>query len=237
MKKAGLDAKRAGEVFRNDDWFRWPTPDGEWSIRLRWGLIDHRVECIGVELWRGAQPDPTEAVLGEAGVALDLNNHGIRWQAHRGSRGPQAITSLRELPLGVIVQQRRAHLLLRTENTTKAIADDAEAFPARADEYAAESRDGLGRSVAGKRGRRPLPASDYLKVAGVYLKALNEGKPPLQAVMKEFWVAERGAGRRIKKAEELGFLAPTSPGRPHGPGPLFSAERLDAILRGGARDE
>lgn len=200
-----LDLRRSGELVRNGDWFRWPDDAGDWSLRLRWAEVDGLVECVGLEAWRGARPDPRasfDCPNPECGEKLDYRAP-TKFAAHRGGSGPQPISSLRDLPIGQIVRQQRADLDLDGESFDYSVDLGTEEWPADRDDqwpYVTDTVD------ARAPGRPRLPALHYLEVAQVYIHAEANGDPPTAAVMDRFTLSRRGAGRALAEAQRLGFL-------------------------------
>lgn len=207
-------ARRRGEVFRNGEWFDWPTPDGTWSIRLVWGDVDGLMECIGAEIWRGARPNDTGT------------SRPTTWVAPPESSGPQPISSLRSLPIGQIIRRQRLEVSRRQRATATALASavdtDPDAYPDGLLDYVEESADRITRRSAG----RPAYAdSHYLEVARVYLQAPDH---PRKAVVERFHLSDRGASRAIEQAEQLGFLSKAARrGAIRQAGPNYVEEILD----------
>lgn len=212
---------RNGEVLRRGDWIRWPGADGDWTLRLTWGEVaGSRVECIGVEIWRGAQPDPTDAGCDDRPPPP--------WVAHPGFDEPQPITSLRNLPMAQIVRQQRAVTLRRQEMSKAATAEwPTDLAPTGLDDHIDETLEAF---TNASRGRPAFPDEHYLQIARTYIENADT---PRRAVMERFHLSARGASRAIERAEGLGFLSHAGRrGALRQPGPRYRwTEKSDHVQR------
>ena len=81
--------------------------------------------------------------------------------------------------------------------------------------YRVEGVDGIwgGRPVREGRGSRTSDER-LAQVAEIYMQAVGEGRPPVQAVATELPCSRSHAGRLVAQARTAGHLRRTSPGRP-----------------------
>lgn len=61
-------------------------------------------------------------------------------------------------------------------------------------------------------GMRRSTAERFRRVARVYRKALDEERSPVQAVAREFGIADTSASNLVARTRAAGFLPPASPG-------------------------
>lgn len=61
-------------------------------------------------------------------------------------------------------------------------------------------------------GMRRSTAERLRRVAEVYRQALADGSPPVQAVAREFSIADTSASNLVARTRAAGFLPPASPG-------------------------
>lgn len=199
------------------DWtaegIRWPDPrHGPWYLRGRWAQGPDRVECIGLEIWKGAEPTQEPEVF--------LFGHEVT---------PIEGSDLRTLPLGQLLRMlwevQREAAAERAENLNKQrrIYQDIsrrhperEPFALTADDqllrdYEAEAREAAG---AGRRRRKWDDEEHFARVAAVYRKAVVDRLPPTKTVGETLHCSYATATKWVARARELGLLAKTSPGRP-----------------------
>jgi hypothetical protein len=182
-------------------WALWPDEDeGPFRLRLYWGIVDDRVECVGIELTSVHNPDVEEP---------------FRLSPPEWDPTPEAITSslLRRLNISGIVEQTKAGIadFLEHEMTTR-----PDRFPDSADleEQVAQLR--RLRNQAAPRRRRGYGPDHYAAVAGVYQRAYQRHEPPTLAVAEEWVVSKSTAAKWVASARRLGLLGPTQRGKAGG---------------------
>lgn len=182
----------SGKRPRQSDPVLWPDEAaGPWAIRLKWGLVGGRRECVGF---------------------------GITWV---GEAPPEVLTArlLREVPLGEIISAKRAdyHEALLTVNEFAELLRDRHGEPlpvethmALTDRLVTEMR-----SVRrGAPGRKPMYGREhYQQVADIYRDAHTKGQPPTKTVAAFFNLSSSAAGKHVAKARSMGLLPPTSRGK------------------------
>ena len=156
-------------------------------------------------------------------VRTDVRGYTVSVLAGVGQRGPAAFTVVVQQPHGEAGDPVTMNVL-RTVTVDRIIRDalpklsrtvlDAEAdtgIPGafRVEEdgevYVAEiSGPGRGRESVDERLER---------VAEIYLRALAEGRPPVQAVATDLPCSRSTAGRLVGQARKVGLLSPTTRGR------------------------
>lgn len=261
-----VDPRRKGEVFANDDWFRWPVPcrtceglperrsaerrsgyeslrakkargverrwherrksaeGGQFALRITWGLIDGSVECIGVEVWRDAQPDPAD-------------RHHAKWVAHRGATGPAPIRTLKDVALDNAIRHRRHVLMESAEKweTFRAALTSRKKMAAygplptdyveMVDEQsrAFGARDVAGSPAGLRRGRQRRSDDELRKVALAYLAAKGSRTAAVQELLN--LRDPRSVNKVLVRCAERGILLPPEgPGKPYRAGPRLSPE-------------
>jgi hypothetical protein len=180
----------------------WPDPErGPWHLRLYWGEIDGRVECVGVEM----KSAPTAEDEGRSTAP--------GWQP---DPRPLRSTDLRRLPLATIVEETR-------QSQAGFLNWWAELDEQRREQLRRKTQalaDGAPRS--GKGGRPPEYGPEhYAEVADAYSAAHQSRRDPRQAVAEHLHLSPSAAAKHVAKARKLGLLGPTMKGRAGGvPEPL-----------------
>lgn len=124
---------------------------------------------------------------------------------------PITSTLLRDVPLASVLRESVA--IAGTVRFHGVAADDPRVAGGQELEYgsselAAAIQDSL---LTAYDARQGVPVTDDVlrKVAEVYRAAHAAGKPPTQAVAREFVVSRSTAGRYVQRARQRGFLGPT----------------------------
>ena len=189
----------------------WPDPvAGPWNVRLRWELIESRLECVGISI---------EPVSREAAA-------------------PLLSTRLRKLPLRRMVDEERRRYLeaLRAtadDGDTGQLGGRGE--PGELLESARLllegeiARGGLAEMTDGRssrRGGRPTLDDDahYRKVAEVYNKAFSAGDFPRVAVAEHWMTARTTASHWIGEARDRDLIPKTKRGFARGGTPTQEDE-------------
>jgi hypothetical protein len=170
----------------------WPDPvSGPWYLAAHW--VDHegRAECIGLEIWRGAEPNSSSG------------NHE-QFESARTWRGIGG-TDLRQFPLASLLRDLWANQV--------AYAEPGEAILNSPNPEVMELFQNFTKGVrTAKFGDRGIAASE--DVAAVYQEALRQRRPPTKTVAEVFSVSHSTATKWVKRARDEGHLPKTEPGRP-----------------------
>jgi hypothetical protein len=182
----------------------------------------------GVTAW-AADPDmwirigPQRAIPARFWVRTTFRGYTVRMLAGVGQRGPGA--------LKVIIEQPRAEdgdpvtmNVLRTITVDRIIREalsqlsqpviDAEAETGIPGAFRVEEGGQVYVQEAPTPGRGRRTTDERLaRVAEIYLVALAEGKPPVNAVAAELPASRSTAGRLVGQARKAGLLTPTTRGR------------------------
>ena len=195
----------------------WPDPEhGPFRLRIYWGMVEGRVECVGFELTSVRNPDmPWDPSYGDPDdpeTRRKMQEPGD-WSVAGWEPNPTPITTslLRRLNLAGIVEQ-----------TKKWTADFHEYWltvhPQKfADITRREEELESLRRLRGDKGRRGRYGPDHwAAVARTYLRAYEFGEPPTQAVAEKFSVSKSTAAKWVAKARKLGLLGETTKGKAGG---------------------
>lgn len=163
----------------------WPDPEtGPWLVQLRWGAINGRAECVGIDITSARPEDVFED----------------RWSALT-ERMPETAT-----PLTTSV--------LRNLRIGELIAEEREQMATTMGELVGPDDESLNVFGASGRTMRDSTRKRLQRVADTYRKAWHQGKPPVQTVAKRFGVSEAAASKLVFRARSAGMLPPTSSGVP-----------------------
>lgn len=195
----------------------WPDPDyGPYLIRLKVTELNGRLECTAIEMqtlfWL---PSSKKAML--AGVSDEPPAHTPRQPT------PVTAVALRSVPLGRLVneflERLREDPIQASQRLMAGTADDfrdaANELKGRHTESEAEAIQQLA-SGPRRGGRKGHGDGHYAAVAEVYATAWADGVHPTKAVAEHWSIAKTTAAKWVFKARELGFLEPTTKGRPGG---------------------
>lgn len=182
--------------------FLWPDEErGPFRIYLEWSVVEGRQEVVGLTI---------SSVPAEEGW-----KNPVEWLD--AAPTPVVLTTdwLRRLTDG------RALSFSRIVARTKQIL--AEEFLPKWESREPERRaeleqraDLLAQQPRPRTGRPPLPPSHFAEVAALYERAFWMGENPTQSVADQKQVSRSTAANWVSKARQLGFLGPTTRGRPGG---------------------
>lgn len=176
----------------------WRDEGVEWTVEVRWDLVEGWLECVGFSLT----------------------------QEEADSAMPLTAATLRRFRLGEVVREARTKRYSEMGGDILAAYDAGELSAEISGGFADSLRREL-RPLAGRQPGRPKKAlgrDHYSEVARIYSQALVEGTPPLQAVVKQKFVSESTASRWVADARKQGLLPPTTPGRAGRPAPIIIEE-------------
>ena len=211
----------------------WPDPEhGPYLVRLEVTELNGRLECTAVEMrtmfTRPTTPSdfPTlEKMLSETKAILAGDTIESITTLPRVGEYPTPITAsaLRSVPLGKLVNEfldrLRENPIKASRRSASGTADDmreaADELEGRHTESEAAALQQLA-SEPRRGGRRGHSHDHYAAVAEVYAKAWADGVHPTKAVAEHWTIAKTTAAKWVSRARELGFLEPTTRGRPGG---------------------
>lgn len=183
----------------------WPDHQrGPWVILGHWTLVDERPECVGIEVWKGAIPEPHTVATCEP--------------LRRGKPAPIVGTDLRELPVASIIsalwEAQRATISAQQAHA-KATLDDSDST----DEVGMATRE-FWRLVAEEASSSPFSGEPHrlddpawlAGVADVYRRAHANRRPPTRAVADHYMVSHSTATKWIARARQKGVLGPARHG-------------------------
>lgn len=199
----------------------WPDPaEGPWYIGLTWAEVAGRIECVGADVWHGAQP-VWHTVQRDR---LALSPIGV-------GPTPLLASDVRSLPLASIIGQERSRLAekwkgirearehMRSIEMRRPTADESEAADALHRRYLDlldSAVKAIGQPKAGVGRPRELGPEQLAEVAAVYLEAWERGASPTKAVAEYFHISATAAAKRVAKCREAGLIEKTAKGRPSG---------------------
>jgi hypothetical protein len=197
----------------------WPDQDtGPFRLRLYWGIVDGRVECVGLELTSVRNPDmPWDASYGdpEKPETWRKMDEPGEWSPPGFAPDPTPVTTslLRSLNLHTIVEDTKQwtadfHEYFLTRHP-ELLADLSRDISRREEELEAVQR------LRGKKRRGRYGPDHWASVARTYLRALPTGAPTT-AVAKKFSVSKSTAAKWVRKTRDLGFLGETQKGKAGG---------------------
>lgn len=183
----------------------WPDPDvGPWYVRLYFGEVEGRAQCVGLELrsfrWSSHRSDTTEGEVSGSLLAL-----------------PRQMQTT-PLTTSVLRRFKVAEVVAETKQSQAAFREWwAEREPARAAEIR-EAAQWWGEEPKGKGGRPSYGPDFYRKVAEVYAEAWRGGDNPTKAVaqdprLEHTPVSKSTAANWVSKARQMGFLGKTTRGK------------------------
>ncbi len=192
----------------------WPDPkSGPYVVRLVVTELNGRLECTTVEMRTLFLPsffiEPPEPPAGYTKTTRSK---------------PVTASALRSVPLGKLVNEylkelRAAGPSVASRRVVSGTADDhreaADDLAGRHTESEAEAIQQLA-SEPRRGGRKGHGDDHYAAVAEVYATAWTDGVHPTEAVAEHWTVAKTTAAKWVSRARELGFLEPTTKGRPGG---------------------
>ena len=219
---------------RGDTEILWPDPDhGPYRIRLEVTELNGRLECTAVEMRTmftrpiTASDLPTlDKILSETEAILagDAVESLTTLPRVGEGRAPVTASALRSVPLGKLVNEylkelRAAGPSVASRRVVSGTADDyreaADDLAGRHTESEAEAIQQLA-SEPRRGGRKGHGDDHYAAVAEFYATAWTDGVHPTEAVAEHWTVAKTTAAKWVSRARELGFLEPTTKGRPGG---------------------
>jgi hypothetical protein len=193
-----------------------PDPEeGPFFIRADWGYDGDRLVCIGLHVWKNAKPSPREFGYAPLSQGLDGGLGG---------------TDLRDIPLTTTLEALWAKQRVyasQVVDVMQAKRGELAASEPQSDEdrmalatllqFTMDAED-VSHSFDGTRPQR-VRSSDrdhFKRVAEVYDSAMRQPgrKRPTMAVETAFGVTYSTATKWIGHARQLGFLPPTTSGRP-----------------------
>jgi hypothetical protein len=198
----------------------WPDPEhGPYLIRLEVTELNGRLECTAVEM-QTLFHRPTTAKQWKAmqtGEPVERSAQAMRQPT------PVTASALRSVPLGKLVNEFLERLRKDPRSASHRLvsgtADDfreaADKLGSRHTESEAEAIQQLA-SEPRRGGRKGHGDRHYAAVAEVYAIAWAGGGHPTKAVAEHWSVAKTTAAKWVLRARELGFLQPTTRGRPGG---------------------
>jgi hypothetical protein len=207
----------------------WPDPEyGPYLIRLEVTELNGRLECTAVEMRTlfVSQPIVTKKQL-PALVELwdELMRGSTRTLERRRAAPPTPVTAsaLRSVPLGKLVNKflegLRENPRSASQRLVSGTADDmreaADELSGRHTALEAEAIQQLA-SEPRRGGRKGHGDDHYAAVAEVYATAWADGFHPTKAVAEHWSIAKTTAAKWVFRARDLGFLEPTTRGRPGG---------------------
>lgn len=209
---------------RTEQGVLWPDDrSGPYFAVAHWADVDGRTECVGLEIWKGVEPDQ------ERRSVKPINNlatGGLGGTELRSLRLPALLSALWRV-------QQEAENLDWKDQTLPALqgrivdltrgleeAGDPEAMAS----LVAERVDALNDFTmslpklhfegAAKRQKKDDP-THLAQVALVYQQARRDPLPrPTKAVAETFHVSHSAATKWVAQARKLGLLPTTTPGRP-----------------------
>lgn len=220
---------------------RWPdAAKGPWGIRANWVEINGRPECVGLQIWHGADQAHQSPM-----DYLPIKGAQVR---------PITASGIAALPIATIIDKlrdaARDHWRRQSNALQEVFADRLAAD--RAAQAAGIPADPIlagitapytaFESTPGAVGApRRYDRAHYIEVARTYLEAWQGGANPTQAVADRFGVSRSAAAKWVTKARspELQLLTPADHGRSGAqPGPalaLTAPTITPTRLRGGKR--
>lgn len=187
----------------------WPdVRRGPWFIAGHWAEVDGRPEVVGLELWKGVEPNGVHAASSYRRVkGVPLEGVGA--------------SDLKALPVAAILARLWEHQRRQVE----AQVDQAEERLAQGD--LSESHRQMWELVREQeattqfRGERSSRArrddeAHFAEVAAIYRQAHQNRRPPTKAVAEEFTVSHSTATKWVARARGMGLLGPTKPGKAGG---------------------
>lgn len=213
----GVDSPFPGAVLSGamtdrvwEHWMFWPqgfSRGPKWRIKLEFTPIAGRAECVGFEVRsyrRGKEPG-----VGQVPEIGDVE---------------RVVTAslVRSIPLGRLIAETRRkqasgirEFLRETGGKRWGIPGEVEAVDFC--DAIEESIEWFDAPASSSRGGRPgKPPSHYALVSQVYADALAIGDSPTKAVAEALTISRSAAAKQVAKARMLGFLGPTTRGRPGG---------------------
>ena len=191
----------------------WPDPKGgPYVVRLVVTELNGRLECTTVEMRTLFDPsffiEPPEPPAGYTKTTRSK---------------PVTASALRSVPLGRLVnaflERLREDPIQASSRLLSGTADDfrdaANKLKGRHTESEAKAIQQLA-SEPRRGGRKGHGDDHYAAVAEVYATAWADGVHPTKAVSEHWTVAKTTAAKWVFRARELGFLQPTTRGRPGG---------------------
>lgn len=209
----------------------WPDPEsGPYLIRLEVTELNGRLECIAVEMQTlfflpvTAKDLPSLVERTKAMLTGDSVEPSARRRPMRADPpAPVTALALRSVPLGKLVneflERLRENPILASQRLVSGTADDfrdaANELASRHTESEAEVIQQLA-SEPRRGGRKGYGDDHYATVAEVYATAWADGVHPTKAVAEHWLIAKTTAAKWVSRARDLGFLEPTTRGRPGG---------------------
>lgn len=173
----------------------WPDPEhGPWHIRLYWGRVAGRIECVGMEIKsvRNYTDEFDSIAPGWEPEANALTSSTLRRLNVSG-----VIKATMSTGVGFYDWWASVDDLLRAD------------LLVRAEELAAAS------AASARTGRPRLYGPEhYREVSLVYSEAYHKGLAPTGAVARAFHVNKSTAAKWVAKSRRLGFLPETTRGVP-----------------------
>jgi len=172
---------------------RHPAPGGL-LVTLHWGEIQGRAEIVGIDIHTY---DDCESGVYSQSVGIG------------GPIRPLKARDLRGVPLGRLEQEsRQSGTISALDADLRRLIGEAP-LPSELDPWQREKRRTPGRP-------RVYDDEWFRSVAEIYLTAHRAGRPPTKAVAESHDVSKSTASKWVARARRLGFLAPTSRGKPSG---------------------
>ncbi len=187
----------------------WPDPErGPWGVKLWFGWLEGRWECVGLELRSQAHTN---------------DNEGSAWGRLRDAEAlfPTRLTTatLREFALGQIVDEARSEF----RDFYRMVADGVPVLrsgtrpddDARAREQVEKNVKATSwESATPRRGRKGYGPQHFVNVATVYRDALAVSDAPTKAVADHFSVTKSAAAKWVARARTMRLLPPARKGYP-----------------------
>lgn len=208
---------------------RWPDPaEGPWGIRANWVTLNGRPECVGLQIWCGADQG-CSSPLGYSPIP-DVPLKSV------------TATGIAALPIATIIDKLRVVAREHWQANAKQAKvllegklgdSNYEVFSAALQPFKAFEEPKAGRVGAPRRYGR----GHFVEVAWIYLKAWQAGRVnPTQAVSDHFGVSRTAAGKWVARArsEEFQLLTQAEHGRSGAQaGPGLIAAKASTPSRGG----
>ncbi len=189
----------------------WPDPKyGPYVIRLEITELNGRLECTAFEMQTLFR------------LPMELSDKLMRGST-RAQRAPVTASALRSVPLGKLVNDFLERLRKNPKRASRRlVSGTADDMLEAADELKNRYTDSEAKAIQQlaseprRGGRKGHGDGHYADVAEVYATAWADGVHPTKAVAEHWSIAKTTAAKWVFRARELGFLEPTTRGRPGG---------------------
>lgn len=199
----------------------WPDPErGPWLVTAQFARVDGRMEVVGLELRsaRRHKRDDDGRIVDAEPRLREMLPPAYSDLENLTDREPLPLKSevWRSLPVAALSNELRAAHVEALDDSGILAAN-----PRAAARWQGPSED--------RREDRRVTLED---VAAIYLDALDEGRPPTQAVARALVLSKSAAAQRVARARAAGLLGETRKGLPsRAPGSsrnVTAAESLEA---------